>query len=362
MMPFLKYLRGYANAALVEGEELTVLNLLNVLLIPSANDAAFVLGEHIGGSFDNFSDMMNQKALEIGCTNTHFVNPNGIHDENHYTTAYDLALMGQYAMKSEIIRQIVSTTRYVLPATNKYDKTDRIFNTTNELIKPSSKYYYSYATGCKTGYTEAAKNCIIATAKKDDVELLVVLLHDTKSEDGTARREVDCKTLFEYGFNNFENKKIASQNDVIKNITVSGGSHDTKSLDLVIDKDIYAFIPTKYNLNNIKETIAIDDNIKAPIIAGTIMGKVSYIADGTSYTTNLIASHNVDTSRLVPTLLGIFLIITIIFLLIFITRNIKLKISKSKSDIQTNYRTIYNDNNRNGHKLSHIDYFNQQKR
>ena len=126
---------GYSVATIQEGEELTIEQLLNVLLIPSANDAAVVLAEHIAGSVEAFSDMMNSKVVELGCKNTHFVNPNGIHDEEHYSTAYDLALIGKYAMQFDTFRTIVQKTSYSLPKTNKYDKEDRLFNTTNDLIK-----------------------------------------------------------------------------------------------------------------------------------------------------------------------------------------------------------------------------------
>ena len=125
---------GYSHASLQEGEMLTIEQLLNVLLIPSANDAAFVLAEHIAGSVDNFSEMMNNKAKEIGCLNTHFVNPNGIHNDDHYSTAYDLALIGKYAMQFNDIMRIAMVNQYTLPKTNKYDREDRIFNTTNGLV------------------------------------------------------------------------------------------------------------------------------------------------------------------------------------------------------------------------------------
>ena len=179
---------SYSVATIQEGEELTIEQLLNVLLIPSANDAAVVLAEHIAGSVEAFADMMNNKAVEIGCKNTHFVNPNGIHNEDHYSTAYDLALMGQYAMKFDVFKSIVSKTYYALPATAKYDKDDRKFNTTNDLIKKNyssspRNYYYEYATGAKTGYTDAAKSCIVATATKNDVSLIAVVLHDSTTDD-----------------------------------------------------------------------------------------------------------------------------------------------------------------------------------
>ena len=137
---------GYSHASLQEGEQLTVEELLNVLLIPSANDAAVALAEHIAGSVENFSTMMNDKAKELGCLDTHFVNPNGIHDNNHYSTAYDLALIGKYAMKFDDIMRIAKINQYTLPTSNKYDRKDRIFNATNGLITKNDEYYYPEAT------------------------------------------------------------------------------------------------------------------------------------------------------------------------------------------------------------------------
>lgn len=155
----------YTRADIQAGEILTVENLLNVLLIPSANDAAIALAEHVSGSVSEFSNLMNKKAKELGCKNTNFVNPNGVHNENQYTTAYDLSLIGKYAMNNETFRKIVCKTSYTLPATNIYSSTDRKFENTNELLS-SDNYSYEYTTGIKTGYTDSAKNCIVASAKK----------------------------------------------------------------------------------------------------------------------------------------------------------------------------------------------------
>lgn len=151
----------YVTCNIQEGEELTIEQLLNVLLVPSANDAAIVLAEHVSGSVSKFADLMNEKAKEIGCKNTHFVNPNGIHNKDHVSTSYDLALMAQYAMKNETFRKIIQKTEYTLPATNKHEKADRTFTTTNDLLikntsKSKSNYYYPDAIGVKTGYTGEA--------------------------------------------------------------------------------------------------------------------------------------------------------------------------------------------------------------
>lgn len=322
---------GYANANLQEGEELTIDQLLHVLLIPSANDAAFVIAEHIGGTREHFYEMMNEKAIELGCKNTHFTNPNGIHSEDHYTTAYDLALMGQYAMKFDVIREIAKTTFYRLPATNKYDKDDRVFATTIDLIKENhedspTNYYYEYATGLKTGYTDAAKHCIIATAKKGDVELLVVILGDIKDDEGINHRPKDCKTLFEYGFNNYSPHKIISAGDIAKTIDVKRGSLKTRKLDLRAEKDVFGLTPNNVSLDKVIANIKLNENITAPITEGTVLGTISYTVDNATYTTNLIATHDVEEFDYNKMYLYIALAVVILILL----RVIKSKSNKNK--------------------------------
>lgn len=143
-----------SNANIQVGEELTVEQLLKALLIVSANEAANILAEHIAGSVPSFVAMMNSKAVEIGCQNTHFVNANGIHDDDHYSSAYDLALIGRYAMQYEVLANIMSMTSYTLPATNKFPTNDRYFANTNDLIHKNEEnrldnYYYEYCTGRK---------------------------------------------------------------------------------------------------------------------------------------------------------------------------------------------------------------------
>ena len=158
------------------GEELTIKDLLYALLLPSSNEAANVLAIHIAGSIDSFASMMNTKAMDLGCKNTHFVNPNGVHDDNHYSTAYDLSLIAKEAMKNDIFRQIVSTASYTLPNSNKYSRIDRTLITTNDLIKKQSNNYYEYAIGIKTGFTTPAKNCLVSSATKDGKTLIAVVL------------------------------------------------------------------------------------------------------------------------------------------------------------------------------------------
>ena len=310
---------GYSTASLVEGEILTIEQLLNVLLIPSANDAAVVLAEHIAGSVEAFSDMMNSKAVELGCLNTHFVNPNGIHNENHYSTAYDLALIGKYAMQFPTFKEISSKTRYTLPITNAYSKEDRIFNTTNDLIKPNyssspTNYYYKYATGGKTGYTDPAGQCIVATATKDNISLIAVTLHGDFTEDNLSQRALDCKALFEYGFNNFSMVSIAQKGDVASNMKVPNATKDSSSLDLLYSDDIYAFVPNGFDTSSVTPNIKLSSTF-APIAQDTVLGTISYDIDGSNYSCNLLASHEVYKNQFAKTAMELALLLIFLILL-----------------------------------------------
>ena len=334
---------GYTNANLQLDEELSVEDLLYALLIPSANDAANVLAEHIGGSIESFASMMNSKALELGCTDTNFVNPNGVHDENHYSTAYDLALMGRYAMQNDIFRKIVTTVRYTLPSTNKYEKEDRIFLTTNKLINSKSGQYYEYSTGIKTGYTVAAGNCIVASAKKNDMELLCVIMRAGNDNLNTNKFQ-DCINLFDYGFDHYTYKQLCEKGNTFKVITPRNATKDTKNLDVLYEDDIYALVNMEDSSNEFYPEIDLDEKLKAPITKGSVIGKITYSINDIQYTTNLIAGQDVLANSIFLLLFKIAIAILVIIILKKILNNIsnnkkrKRKSKKSKKSKKTSYR------------------------
>lgn len=348
MKLYLLFLFGYTNANIQVGEKLTVNQLLHVLLINSANEAANILAEHIAGSVDAFANMMNAKASELGCLNTHFVNPNGVHNEQHYSTAYDLALIGRYAMQNETFREIVSTTFYTLPATNKYPKNDRVFGTTNELIKPDTSdkvdnYYYEYTTGIKTGYTNAAKNCIVASSKKDSTEYIVVILGAETTENGLSARYLDCKTLFNYAFENYNVKTLHEANSVLKNTKISNASLSTKNLNIVVQDDISVLLKNGTDVNSIVPNVELHSDLKAPITEGSVIGKVTYAVDGNEYSSVLLAGSNVVKSNAFNTFLTIASIIIVLFLLSKLlssgknNKKRKKKNSRNKNGSKSNY-------------------------
>lgn len=319
----------YTHASLKEGEELTIEQLLYALMIPSANDAAIVLAEHISGSVEEFAKLMNKRAEELGCKNTHFVNPNGIHSKDHTSTSYDLALMGKFAMQNSIIRKIVSTTQFTLPATNKYSKTDRIFNNSNDLLSTYSRYYYEGTTGVKTGYTGEAGNCIIASAKKNDFEVILVVLGGESTNTGLSQRYLDCKTLFDYAFNNYSLKTLNEKNAVLKQITVRGATEETQNLNILIKDKIEIFSENSADLSSLEPEITLDENLMAPISANSAIGKITYNYDGQTYSSDLIAETQVLSSDFLPLLFRILLIFVVLYLLFLLLKKPKNKSKKT---------------------------------
>lgn len=343
---------GYSNSNLQLDEQLTIDQLLHVLLIPSANDAANVLAEHIAGSVESFASMMNTKAIELGCKNTHFVNANGVHNEDHYSTAYDLALIAQYAMKNETFRKYVTETRYTLPITNKYEKEDRIFITTNKLVNPKSSQYYESATGVKTGYTDAAKNCIVASAKKDNMELISVILGAGNDASTNINKFTDCVSLFDYGFKNYTYRNLAIKDNVYKVITPKNASSDSKNLNVLYENDIFALIKQSDLTADFSPEVELDKNIKAPIQKGTVIGKISYTIDEINYTTNLIAGQDISANSIFTILIKIIAIIIVLYFIKCILNytNKKKKRKKKKmnkkrsSTTQNNHSSPYRFN------------------
>lgn len=309
---------GYSVAALQAGEQLTVEQLLQVMLVHSANDAANVLAFHVSGSIENFAELMNNKVSELGLTNTHFTNPSGMHDENHYTTAYDLAIIMKYCMKNDTFRSLSSLKYCTIPATNKYDV--RVFNTTNELLiydnrDVSSNYYYKYAIAGKTGYTTQAKNCLVSVAKKENLELICVVLSAGIYPNNVSAKFVDTKSIFDYGYNNYTIKKLREKDAIATQIEIGNGTKETRNLDLLISDDLSALVTQDEFDTEFEPQIEFQDNLFAPIAQGQVVGKITYTIDGIQYSSNLLASHSVEQSGFITIVVQIILVILILFLL-----------------------------------------------
>lgn len=307
---------GYVNANLQVGEEITVEDLLYAMLIPSANDAANALAEHVGGSIESFSAMMNTRAKELGCKGSNFTNPSGLHEEKHYTTTRDLFLISQKAIENRLIKKVIGTITYTLPSTNKYNKEARIFTTTNYMIRSSmKKYYCDYCIGAKTGYTGEAKNCVVEFAEKDGIELTVIVMGEDAKVKG--QKFLDAKEMFGYVFENYNNKQVATKNTKYETTKVSNGTKKTREIDIMYKNNVNILIEKDSNTEI--EISTEYTNLKAPIKKGDVVGKIKYKYDETIYETELIANSNVEESKILNKLLIILLLI----LLIYIIHNLK---------------------------------------
>ena len=329
---------GYVTCNLQIGEELSVKDLMYALMVKSANDAAVVLAEHVGGSVEGFSDMMNEKAKEIGCKNTHFVNPNGIHNANHYTTAYELYLMAEYALSFENtneFRDFVSKTSYTLPATNMYPAEDRSFTTTNELIKINNNnrkdnYYYKNALGIKTGHTSQAGYCLVSSSSRDNLEFISVILDGGFDDIGLSERYTETIKLFNFGYDNFTLTKLKEENNIIDTITVEKATKETATLNLLIKDEITVINDKSTDIDKIEPKIELKENIIAPIAKGEVLGTITYVVDDIEYKSELLAEHDVEkfdiTFELIVT--GVFLLI--IGFLLLVSRELSSRNYKKK--------------------------------
>ena len=310
---------AYVVTPLYVGEEMRVEDLLYALMLKSANDAAYVLAEHVGGSTEGFAEMMNKKAEEIGCKNSHFVNPNGIHDDNHYTTAYDMYLISKYAMQNEEFVKIVSTYKYTLPKTNKYKAEDRVMENTNSFVNPDSKYFNENVKGIKTGTTTQAGNCLITSSSKDGMDFINVVLGAKTSDSKFSETE----KMVEYEFGNYEYVKLYNKNDIIQTIEVNKATKDTKVLNLIISDDIVPLLEKTSEDEKIEPTINLKENITAPIEQGQELGTISLNIGGIEYNAKLLASNNVEKKTYYKEVAIIGGVIVIMLALIIISKKSK---------------------------------------
>lgn len=340
---------GYSNAAIQIGEELKIEQLLELLLVHSANEAGYVLAEHVGGTFSNFSVMMNEKAKELGCTNTNFTNPSGIHDKNHYSTAKDLALIAKYCMKNKEFRRLVALKSCTIEPTNKYPE-KRVYSTTNDLLivnntNRADNYYYEAAIGIKTGYTSQAKNCLVSASLKDDIELICVILGAQQTDKGLSARYSDTISLFNYAYSNYSISNIINGGTVMKKSKIENAAKNSDPLEICIAKDIPALLDNSLDKSTLKPEITIKENLTAPILKGTVVGKVSYTINGITYNEDLIANNSIfakkETSvgriilNIILITLGIIVLIVIAILAygFYLKKKGKLKKRKNKKPI-----------------------------
>ena len=304
-----------SKLGLAIGEEINLLDLLYGTMLTSGNDGANAIAEAVSGSVYAFVDLMNTAADAFGCTATHFANAHGYHDENHYTTARDMAIIARQALKNETMRQIANTRSYVMPRDNIYR--ERQVNTTNKMIRKDENKpdcYYEYATGVKTGHHSAAGWCLVSTATKDGITLLSVVFNASSE----TRSYTDSQKLFNYGFTQYISTTVAEIYEKNpKVVDISGFALEDQEvgklrLDLRKVDELSAdmIVTTKTNLEiwsqefHDRTVTEYTRAFKAPITRGEVMGTLTYAPEaGNPVVYELIASRSIEAREsLAPTL------------------------------------------------------------
>lgn len=285
-----------SSADIKEGEVLTVEQLLYCMMLVSANEAACILAETVSGSQDAFVALMNQRAQELGCTGTHFVNPNGLHDPNHYSTAWDIYLITREAMKNETFMKICGTAAYVVPATNKSE--ERELYTTNSLISTwrIMGYQYDGADGIKTGSTEESGYCLLSTAKRSGRRLVAVVL-GCKGSGATVESFSETAKLYNWAYNNFSMRQVAATDELYRQPVAL--SKQTDTVMLYPAQSAEAFLPKDAKDEDIRKTVDLkEDVVNAPITAGQELGTLTITYnDQVCAQVPLLAQADVSASR-----------------------------------------------------------------
>lgn len=282
------------------GETVSVRDLLYGLMLPSGNDAALLLANYVGGSVSGFVEMMNQKAAELHCDGTHFTSPHGLFDENHYSTAQDMATITKYAMKIAGFMDICSSTRHEV---NSYSDSDgETIETTNYLIDETQKggyYYYSCAKGIKTGFTDEAGRCLVSTAQKDGYSYLIIALGAEYSyEEDINYAMLDSRELYQWAFENIAYQTVMSGTDSLGQADVEFAKDD-KKVNLVPSGDVSSLLPNNYDKARVTTEVQLSDAIEAPVKQGDILGSVSVFLDGELIDTkDVISADSVERDEL----------------------------------------------------------------
>ena len=287
------------------GQKVSVIDLLYSMMVPSGNDAALVLADYVGGgNIAAFVDMMNAKAQEIGCENTHFSNPDGLHDNDHYTTARDILKITNYALRLPNFKKISDTVSYTC------EGDDTPLKTTNLLIDGNSEYYYTYAEGIKTGTTDQAGRCLVTTASADGQSYILILL-GAPYKEGVHEEYftfTDAAALFRWCLTSLELKTVTTVNTPICEEKVKYASGRSK-VTLVPEKDIVTILPKELTPDSIVTEINIDGELEAPLKADQTVGTISYyyVDPKTNQkqlleTVNLLPAEDVEHSGFLATL------------------------------------------------------------
>lgn len=344
------------------GETFTVEQLLYAIIVNSDNDAANTLAIKVSGSIEAFVAKMNEKAAELGMTGTNFTNPSGKQDENHYTTAADMAVLARYAMQNSSFAKIAATQKYVFPATNMRGSEKTILSTNHLISRYKYPYhYYANATGIKSGNSKDAGYCLCASAVKGKLNVISIVMgcENTDVKDG-AYSFTDTAKIFDYVFENYQSVQLAKKGDVIYDTKVKESKNSTR-LALTVEEDVYTTLKKTADPEIITNEVKLDKEAKAPIAQGDVFGTVTYSYNGRELkTVNVVAANEVKRDfivHVINTILGfvfnpIVLVIIIAVIAIWtrmrIVRNRKRRLRHSKMAYYNGRNSSYKGKSRSG--------------
>lgn len=350
---------GYVDGSsmyILQGEEFTVEQLLKTMLIKSANDAAVILGNKISGSPEEFAKLMNKRAKELGAKDTHFANPNGLHDDNHYTTAYDLALIGRKLISYDYLKEIVGTVNYSLDETpltpeKRYYRNTNHFLWSQRQIAYKNQYIpikYDLVDGIKTGYTNKAGNCLVSTAKNDDIRVVSVTLKSNGFEVYS-----DSRYLLDYGLENFKDFNILQQGEILGNVDIPFSKE--KSIEYESSQSFTLARKKDFDSESINRSIKLNDELKTPIKKGNVIGRLELTeGDDLLESIDIIASSDANfiidfekiKSNTIYALKIISIVIVSLILICLSIRFYNIRKRKSRSLMKKRSKNKQTDSNR----------------
>lgn len=265
---------GILGADLKVGEEISLKDLLYATMVASATDASVVAAAYVGGSVEGFLQMMNDKAAQLGCKNTHYGNVHGLHDEETYTTARDIARITEAALENEVFRKMFCASEYTLAATNRHE--ERLITTTNNMMNPQkSKYYDKRVTGGKTGATDEGGRCLTLTAQKDGMEILCVLMGATPTMAANGSIDTygsfeESKIMVDYAFANFEFRQVFFDGQTLAQYPVANGASHVVTQAATSASTV---MPAEVDESQLKWVYAgANDTVSAPVEKGQKLG------------------------------------------------------------------------------------------
>lgn len=279
------------------GESISARDALAALLIKSSGDVAYAIAEHIGGTKEGFAEIMNQKAAELGLKDTHFINPVGLHDDEHYSTARELYIIARNALDVPVIKEMCSASRYIVDATDR--SSERVIYTTNRLIDPSSDEYYDKVTAGKTGFTEPAGRCLLTVGESDGYEYMTIVLNTTPLYEN--RNEFrDTANMYRWAFDSFEYKTVVKPYTEVTELPIALAG-DIENISVCFDSQgLEMLLPADTDLSAVEYELHLtNESYTAPVEKGTAAGTADIYYGGEKLgTLDLIISESVASDTL----------------------------------------------------------------